>query len=379
MNEPKRLHRVTRRQFLRLTGMGLLGFTGAELLAACGPAATEAPAATAAATSPPAPAPTLAPTAEPTAIPRWIARVALEEAAVPGFDEMPQVWALRSGFYAEHGIDLEITETGGGAAVAVEPLQLLLSERIDFTDILFPAGFETILDGAPLKGLGTFHSGGRYGYWMVVQNDIQSWSDLVGRKYVISSPGGPPDGIGRYAMAKYGVPVDQVEIVPLGGSSARKQALLAGEVDAALIHPLDALTLIRDNPTVHVLSDLADAPLLFGVDVTFAKDLVERRDMIVAYTKASILAVRAFIDDRDLAVQAYLDVVPETNREDLEAVWEDYVTRGVWEPNGGTNRELYEATMDAYVAIGALPARVEWDDFMDSSVVEEVLDEIGRR
>jgi ABC-type nitrate/sulfonate/bicarbonate transport system substrate-binding protein len=354
MSEKREKFILSRRDFIKASTIGI---GGGVILASCSPAATP----------------------EATEAMRWTARIALEQAAVPGFDELPPVWAQRSGFFAEHGVDLQITETGGGAAVAVEPFQLLLGEQIDFADVLFPAGFEVILDGAPLKGLGTFHSGGRYGYWMVTKKEIQDWPDLIGKKYVISSPGGPPDGIGRYAMAKYGVPVDQVEFVPLGGSSARKQALLAGEVDAALVHPLDALELVGDNPDVHVMSNLAEAPLLFGVDVTFQTALETNRDMVVAYVKASILAVRAFLDDRDLAVNAYLEIVPETDKAYLEEVWQDYVTRGVWEPNGGLNRELYDATMDAYVEIGALPAKVEWDDFMDASVVEEVLADIGTR
>jgi len=354
MGEKGTNRNFSRRDFLKASALGVS--TGV-LVASCGPAATP----------------------EATEEMRWTARIALEQAAVPGFDELPQLWAQRSGFFAEHGVDLAITETGGGAAVAVEPLQLLLSEQIDFADILFPAGFEVVLDGAPLKGLGTFHSGGRYGYWMVTKTEITQWSDLIGKKYVISSPGGPPDGIGRYAMTKYGVPVDEVEFVPLGGSSARKQALLAGEVDAALVHPLDALELVGDNPNVHVLSDLADAPLLFGVDVSFDKALTDNREMVVAYVKASILAVRAFLDDRDLAVNAYLEIVPETNRAYLEQVWDDYTKRGVWEPNGGLNRQLYDDTMNAYVSIGALPSTVAWEDFMDTSIVEEVLADIGER
>lgn len=356
MKKATQVQGISRRSFLKLSGLSLLTMGGGAALARCGGA----------------------PTPEPTSAQRWTARIALEQASVPGFDEMPQVWARSSGLFADNGIDLEITETGGGAAVAVEPFQLLVSEQIDFGDVLFPANFQAVLDGAPLKGLGTFHSGGRYGYWMIARNDIQQWSDLVGRKYVISSPGGPPDGIGRYAMDKYGIPADQVEFVPLGGSSARKQALLAGEVDAALIHPLDAVELMHDNPDVHLLSDLADAPLMFGVDATPASTLENNRDMVVAFAKVSILAVRAFINDRDLAVKAYQDVVPDAKTEDLQQVWEDYVKLGVWEPNGGLNRELYDATMDAYVSIGALPSAVSWDSFMDASVVEEVLADIGK-
>lgn len=309
----------------------------------------------------------------------FTARLAVEQAAVPDFAEIPQVWAQANGLFADNGVNLELIETGGGAAVAVEPLQLLVSEQIDFTDVLFPAGFDVVLQGAPLVGLGNFASGDRYDYWMVSRADIVTWEDMVGRKYVISSPGGPPDGIGRYALIRNGVPVDQVQFVPLGGSSARTQALLAGEVDAALIHPLDALKLTHDNPEIHVLSTLAEAPLIFGIDSTFRRNTEENRDMVVAYVKTAIQAVRLFIDDQDFAVQSYIEIVPEADPELVALAWEDFIERGVWDANGDIDRERFEATVNAYVEIGALPEAVSWEDFMDPSIVEDALAEIGRR
>lgn len=306
------------------------------------------------------------------------ARLAVEQAAVPDFAEIPQVWAQKSGMFADNGVNLELIETGGGAAVAVEPLQLIVTEQIDFTDILFPAGFDVVLQGAPLVGLGNFASGDRYDYWMVTRADITDWQQMIGRKYVISSPGGPPDGIGRYAFARNNVPVDQVEIVPLGGSSARTQALLAGEVDAALIHPLDALQLMRDNPEIHVLSTLAEAPLLFGIDATFTRNVTENRDMVVAYVKTVIQAVRLFLDDQDFAVQSYVEIVPDADPELVAEAWDDFVERGVWDANGDIDRERYDATMNAYVEIGALSEPVAWEDFVDPTIVEDALAEIGR-
>lgn len=308
----------------------------------------------------------------------YSARLAIAEASVPDFQDFPQIWAQENGIFADHGVELELVETGGGLGVAVEPLQLLVGDRIDFTEVLFPAGFDVVLQGAPLVGLGNFSTGDRHGYWLVTRADIADWQDLIGRRYVISSPGGPPDGIGRYAFARYGVPVDQVQFVPLGGSSARTQALLAGEVDAALIHPTDALKLVADNPGIHILSTLNDAPILFGIDATNTRNIEERRDAVVAYVKGAIQAVREFIDDQDFAVRAYVEAVPDADPEIIAQSWEFFVNEGVWDPNGDVDRERFEETINAYVEIGALPAPVTWDDFFDPTIVEDALADIGR-
>lgn len=366
MNASRYRGGYNRRRFLKLSG--LVG--GGALLAACQPAATAQPTTA---------APTTAPTQAPPTAARFTARLAVEQASVPDFAEIPQVWAQRSGLFTENGVDLELIETGGGSGVAAEPLQMLVSEQIDFTDILFPAGFEVVTAGAPLKGLGAFASGLRYDYWMVAKTDIQAWADLVGRKFVISSPGGPPDGIGRYALARYGVSADEVEFVPLGGSSARTQALLAGEVDAALVHPLDALQLVKDNTGIHVMSRMEEAPLIFGVDATTAGNLETQRGMVVNYVKTVIQAVRRFIDDRDFAIATCLEFLPDADPELVGETWQDFIDRGVWHPNMEMDQALFEATVQAYADIGALAQPVAWADFVDPTIVQEALDDLGRR
>src|SRR5690606_29948770 len=135
---------------------------------------------------------------------------------------------------------------------------------------------------------------------------------------------------------------------PLGGSSARTQALLAGEVDAALVHPPDALQLVADNPGIHIFSKMEEAPLLFGIDATFRRNVEENRPMVVAYVRTVIEAVRAFIDDEQLAISAYQELVPEADADILAEARQDYIERGVWHPNGDVSQELYDATMNAY-------------------------------
>ncbi|MCC6192560.1 MAG: twin-arginine translocation signal domain-containing protein, partial [Anaerolineales bacterium] len=88
MNASRYRGGFNRRRFLKLSG--LVG--GGALLAACQPAATAEP--TTAAT---AAAPTTAPTQAPPTVARFTARLAVEQASVPDFAEIPQVWAQRSG------------------------------------------------------------------------------------------------------------------------------------------------------------------------------------------------------------------------------------------------------------------------------------------
>ncbi len=359
------LKNLSRREFLTLAGSAGAGI----ILASCAPSPTATPAPTA----PPQPA------ATPTAVPHFKVRTNIEGASNPEFDEMPQVWAQRSGLFAKNGVDFELISTGQGAGVATQGIQLLLTEKIDFTEILFPADFEPIAAGAQLVGLGAIQTDATYGYWLVSKSEIKSFQDLIGRKYVISSPGGPPDGIGRYVLAKNNIPADKVTFVPLGGSSARTQALVAGQVDAALVHPQYALRLTREQPDkFRVLSDLMDYPLMWAVDATFPQNIKANRPMVVAWVKTCLQAKRAFINDRDLAISAYMEVVPTANKDDLAKVWEFYVKKGVWDPNGGLNQPLYDSTMDAYVAAGGIKQKVTWDKFMDTSILEDVLKDLGR-
>lgn len=370
-NDPRMKTRLTRRQFLTLVG----GASAGALLASCAPAPTPVPT-----QAPPTAAPTAAP--KPTTAQvatRYKVKSNIEGATANAeFDEMPQYYAMDAGIFKKNGVDFEYVTTSTGAGVATQGIDLLLAKSIDFAEVIFPAGFEPILKGAELVGLGAIETDATYGYWLVGKSDIKDIKDLVGRKYVISSAGGGPDGIGRYVLAKNNVPADKVQFVPLGGSSARTQALLAGQVDAALIQPQQALKILREQPgKFRVISDLMDYPLTWAFDCTPAKNIKENRPMVVAWVKSVLEAKRIFTKDRDTAVNFYLKVNPKANKADIEQVWEFYVKKGVWDPTGGLNRQLFDATVDTYVAAGGLSKKLEWDKVMDTSIVEDAIKELG--
>ena len=103
------------------------------------------------------------------------------------------------------------------------------------------------------------------------------------------------------------------------------------------------LKLTREQPDkFRVLSDLMDYPLMWAVDATYVNNMKQNRPMVYAWVKTCIQAKRAFIKDRDLAVSAYMDDVPTANKDDLGKVWDFYVKKKVWDPNGGLNPRLVQ-------------------------------------
>lgn len=352
---------ISRRDFLKLLGVSAFTIGGSSVLAACqavlGPGVTQD-----------------------SGNEQLRYRVKSSVISTPYFFGVPQIYAQQNGLFADNGIDVEIVETGAGAQVAVQPFQMFLAGQIDFSSVIFPNGFYPILEGAPVKGIGSFTSMHRHDYWMVTKVDIRDWMDFVGRKYVISSPGGPPQAIAEVGFRANGVPIDQIEYVSIGASSQRTQALLAGDVDAALVHPQDGIPILRENEgKLHLFSDMGkEYPLVFTMDGAMQETIEKERGKVVAWVKTHIQAIRLVASDQDLAVQAFLKEMPDSKPEDLARVWEIYKEQGVWDVNGGMDQELYDKTMDAYVESGGLPQKVAWEDFMDTSIMEEVLDDLGR-
>lgn len=370
MNQKYISKSISRREFIKITGAGIAYLGGGALLAAC-QAATSEPMATE--------APAEAPTKAPAAAANYVVRSA--RIVTPYFFGMPEVYAERSGLFKKNGIEFEVVETGAGAQVAGQGTQLFLAGQTDFATATFPNGLNPFLDGAPIKGIGSFSSMVRHDYWMITTVEIQEWMDFVGRKYVISTPGGPPQSIAEVGFRANNVPVEEIDYVSLGASAQRTQALLAGQVDAALIHPQDAIPILSEyEGTLHLFSDMGkEYPLLFGINETYEKTIEENRDMVYQYIKTEVEAVRALMADQDLAVQSFLQEQPDADPDVLAQVWDTYLAQGVWDPNGAIDvKDLFDKSIDAYVESGGLPEKIEWDDIMDTSVLEEVLNEIGR-
>lgn len=141
--------------------------------------------------------------------------------------------AIDKGFYKQEGIDIELSETGGGPATAA-----LISGGVQFTTSGSTA-ISAILKGAKLKVLLVGDDRPDWQVWST-QARIKSFADLKGLPIGVVSRGDTGEiGIRYYLQAK-ALPSDFVAFIPVGSSLGTRLAMVkSGSLPATLLHPGD--------------------------------------------------------------------------------------------------------------------------------------------
>ena len=199
--------------------------------------------------------------------------------------------AIDKGYFKDEGIDLDLQQAGGGAAVPA-----LIAGDLDFTGSGSVA-ISAILKGAKLKVLLVVDAHPAMQIW--AQPAIKSFADLKGKPIGIISRGDTTEIAIRYYLAKRKLPEDYVAYTPLGAGVARFAAIASGSFPAALINASEveemrATGKLRD---LHRLVDLRQEitmayNALATSDALIAKDPDLVRRMVRAILKG-VLTVKA--------------------------------------------------------------------------------------
>jgi len=136
--------------------------------------------------------------------------------------------AIDKGYFKEEGIDIDLQQAGGGAAVPA-----LISGDIDFTGSGSVA-ISAILKGAKLKVLLVVDAHPAMQIW--AQPAVKSFADLKGKPIGIISRGDTTEIAIRYYLAKHKLPEDYVSYTPLGAGVTRFAAIASGSFPAALVN-----------------------------------------------------------------------------------------------------------------------------------------------
>jgi len=147
---------------------------------------------------------------------------------LPSVEYADDFLAIDKGYFAEEGIDIELQQAGGGAAVPA-----LIAGDIDFTGSGSVA-ISAILKGAKLKVLLVVDAHPAMQIW--AQPAITSFADLKGKPIGIISRGDTTEIAIRYYLAKQRLRDDYVSYTPLGAGVARFAAIASGSFPAALVN-----------------------------------------------------------------------------------------------------------------------------------------------
>jgi NitT/TauT family transport system substrate-binding protein len=220
------------------------------------------------------------------------------------------------------GLEVEMIAASGGPRVA-------LTLAGDSTDIGV-ASLTTVLNmieaGQPVKAFFFTASYPVFGWFG--RPGVRSWADVRGGTLGIVSPGSFNEFMTRYVVRKQGLePGRDLYFRALGGSTVRLAAVRAGRVDAAVLSPPDSWS-AEELGLVQLASQAVDVVEEWPHTVLVAKErlLRERVDIVRAFLRAYVGAIRLAQTDRETAVQTLLAKL-KWERRHAERAYDEAVRR----------------------------------------------------
>ncbi|MXU66039.1 ABC transporter substrate-binding protein [Oceanomicrobium pacificus] len=187
-------------------------------------------------------------------------------------------------------------------------------------------------------------------------------------------------------MTAKGVDMDKVNVIKMGGSGNRFRALLAGKVDGVPLH-FDQAAELASQGNFKVLIEPAKEYEAFLGEVWIVSggwlEKPENRDRAKALLKATTIAFRQANDDPAWYADMYRKHGTKENMatatdEEIEVVRQALgVDIGCWPNDMHHELAVYEQLLPVYKAAGAIKGTVDLTQVVDTSLIDEVLADIG--
>jgi NitT/TauT family transport system substrate-binding protein len=208
--------------------------------------------------------------------------------------------------------------------------------------------------------------------------DLQDVPGLEGRTLGISSPAGADALLFRYIMGQEGMDHTQdVSFVQIGGSPDRVQALLAGELDAAIIFMDGMVEIEQQTDEIHNVGFMSEfipepgwqAALYSGYREFFE----ENSELALAIACANLETNRWINDNEDEYVQYTLDNVPGATEEAVRDFYAMAMEVDMWPTTADTivNMPAQDNYIAGMVEGGELDEHIPAEEVIDTSYLEE--------
>ena len=216
--------------------------------------------------------------------------------------------AQKAGLYEAEGLEVELEE-GRGSSVAAQLVATGQSE-LGYADA--GAALNVASKGAPIKIIATIWKSGQFGIQYLESSGISEPADLKGKKIAVA-PGTAMVPLVPVFLKANGLSEDDVEIVSATQNAAL--GLLAnGEIDAIAETPENVVVpLAAQGLEVGNMYFYNNGVPLVSLSLIASDDMIaENPDLYKRFIKASLLGWQAAMNDPEGAVDALLELFPET-------------------------------------------------------------------
>ncbi|MCR5273660.1 MAG: ABC transporter substrate-binding protein [Lachnospiraceae bacterium] len=236
-------------------------------------------------------------------------------------------FAIEKGLYEAEGVRFDITDYESNDTT----LSLISRGDIEVADGDPSTYIPTIQNGVPAKLVGNMW---RYQgcFWLIANNDIQSFEDLKGKTIgTAGASGGMKLSVLKMLEAN-GISEDEVTLVANGVYQDAYASLTSGEVDATIIHNPYA-SLAEAEGTGHALGRAWDYIPDYYTGTIIASDEIIENDpdrlqkFLTAYYKVHEEVKNEYFDEFVTWAAEYMNSDEEVMRKAIESeidVWADY-------------------------------------------------------
>ena len=282
--------------------------------------------------------------------------------------DLPQLVAAK--ILADAGYTVTFQEFSGNDQM----VQALLRNEADFGAGAMTPVMTAIAKGADLKIL--FETV-RLDYVLATKSALKSVDQLHGARVGIFSTGS--DTHLCLQLTLDGRPAVKPQLLIGGFSSARVQAMLAGQMDGSVIQLVDWLRLkAQGGDRFHLLQTYAtDFPDIFS-KVGFVRPslLSQNHQVVEDYIRANVQAARKLKQGGVQAVEAAIrETLPKIDPAAVPEIAKVYSGLPLWPTDGGLSPRGQEKTYEALVRIGFIPSGRK--PFFERGPLDKVLKEIG--
>lgn len=293
------------------------------------------------------------------------------------------ILADQLGYFREAGINIEYVEFQSGALM----YNSLAANQVDVgRGIITASLFNGAAQGVPVWVVADSGTNveGKGSYFTVVvrkdlENEIQDFADLKGRKIAIVSIGSINEYFLRKALDKGGLTIDDVEPTIIAEFPDLNTALGNGAVDAAVqIEPL--ITRGEQDGFLTYFKDAEEyAPGEQVAVLLYSDNFAKNSEAANAFMVAHLRGVRAYNDaivQGDQDRQRIVGLLAENTFVDDEAMWTTMRPTGL-DPDGKVLEDAIAGQQDYYAEIGQVREKADLDQVLDLSFAEYAVSVLG--
>jgi NitT/TauT family transport system substrate-binding protein len=286
----------------------------------------------------------------------------------------PLYVAISQGFFEEEGINLELTTTWGGD----NTMTSLLSGGADVALVGAETSIYVFAQQAIDPAINFAQLTQTDGTFLVSREKIDSfgWDQLKGSTFLGQRKGGMPQMVGEHVLKQNGInPHRDLNLIQNIDFGNIPSAFASGTGDFVQLFEPQA-TLFENEGIGHIVASFGTESGTVPYTVFMAKQsyINQEEEKLIAFTRALTKAQQWVAEQPvDVVADAIVGFFEDTDVELVAQVVDRYKSQGSYATSPLLQPEAWENLQLIMDEAGELPQKVEYDDLVNTSIAESVL------